>query len=58
MRIRDTGLGMNLWFSPSMLPVIYTMAVNHRIATEQIVEMRRIAKSQGISEKYIKAKEG
>jgi hypothetical protein len=45
---------MSLFFSPAMLPEIFVMAVYHRQAVEQLAEIRRLAKEQEISAKYIR----
>ena len=48
---------MNIFFHVSMLPEIFKMAVYGMKAREEIAEINRLAKEQGIKPKYVKIKE-
>ena len=43
---------MNIFFHPKMLPEIFNIAMSNMKAREEIKEINRLAKEQGISPKY------
>lgn len=45
---------MNIFFHVNMLPEILKMAISDMIAREQVERIRKLAKEQGISPKYVK----